>query len=125
MSRLAFSEPSIGSQTTRHGPPLPKVRSPSSSETSVKSPSSCSSLRTTASFGSRVDRGRVVAAHARLQHRLALDARRQVREHDPDVLDRGPADLQPGRHSGWNRSPEISFGKKYVVFCGSTSPRRA
>ena len=48
MSRFAFSEPSIGSQTTRQGAPEPKTRSPSSSETSVKCSSSCSSRCTTA-----------------------------------------------------------------------------
>src|SRR6266496_2397254 len=35
--RLAFSDPSIGSTTTCVGPPEPNVRSPSSSEISVKS----------------------------------------------------------------------------------------
>ena len=48
MSRLAFSEPSIGSHDDAPGAPAPKTRSPSSSETSVKSSSSASSRCTTA-----------------------------------------------------------------------------
>ena len=125
MSRFAFSEPSIGSQTTRQGFPEPKTRSPSSSETSVKllvellQPVHDRRLRR------RVDRGRVVAALAGLEHGLALDAGRQLRQHRLDVADRVAADVEPRLHSGWKSSPEISFGKKYVVFCGSTSPRRA
>ena len=29
------------------------------------------------------------------------------------------------RHTGWKSRPLVSLGKKYVVFCGMTSPRRA
>src|SRR6185437_7200671 len=47
--RLAFSDPSIGSTTTCVGPPEPNVRSPSSSEISVKSAPVVSSRRTIAS----------------------------------------------------------------------------
>ena len=130
MLRFAFSEPSIGSQTTRHGVPVPKTRSPSSSETSVKSWSSCSSRCTTA-----------VSAAASIavvssppspcgEHRLALDARGQLGEHASDISDRVAAHLEPRGHlnecqSGWKSRPLMSLGKKYVVFCGNTSPRRA
>ena len=76
-------------------------------------------------LGGRVDRGRVVAALAGLQHGLALDARRQLGEHRLDVAHRVAADVEPRLHRGWKSRPEISFGKKYVVFCGNTSPRRA
>ena len=91
----------------------------------MKSPPSASSRRTTASLRGLVDRGRVVAADARAQDRLALEARRQVLEDDADVGDSVPAQLSHVAHSGWKSRPEMSFGKKYVVFCGSTSPRRA
>src|SRR6266567_1433814 len=47
--RLAFSDPSIGSTTTCVAPPEPNVRSPSSSEISVKSAPVVSSRRTIAS----------------------------------------------------------------------------
>src|SRR5512132_3262882 len=47
--RFAFSEPSIGSTTTCVGPPEPNVRSPNSSEISVKSAPVVSSRRTIAS----------------------------------------------------------------------------
>jgi hypothetical protein len=63
-------------------------------------------------LGGRVDRGRVVAAFAGLQHGLALDPGRQLLEHAPDVADCLAADLQPGLHRGWKSSPEISLGKK-------------
>ena len=76
-------------------------------------------------LGSRVDRRRVVAALALGEHGLALDACRQLREHRLDVSHRVAADVEPRLHRGWKSRPEISFGKKYVVFCGNTSPRRA
>src|SRR5256886_8512958 len=47
--RLAFSDPSIGSTTTCVAPPEPNVRSPNSSEISVKSARGVSSRRTIAS----------------------------------------------------------------------------
>src|ERR671915_2247869 len=72
-----------------------------------------------------VDRGRVVAADAGSEDRLALDPRRQLVEHGADVLRGGPAELEPGRHAGWKSRPESSLGKKYVVFCGSVSPASA
>ena len=125
MSRLAFSEPSIGSQTTRHGFPVPKTRSPSSSETSVKLSSSASSRCTTAVSAAASIAVVSSPPSPGLEDGLALDARRQLREHGLDVADRVAADVEPRLHRGWKSRPEISFGKKYVVFCGSTSPRRA
>ena len=49
----------------------------------------------------------------------------ELGEDGADVGGRGAADLEPRTHRGWKSRPVISFGKKYVVFCGSTSPRRA
>ena len=43
IARLALTDPSIGSTTTPGGPPAPKARTPSSSETSVRSAPSASS----------------------------------------------------------------------------------
>ncbi len=76
-------------------------------------------------LGGRVDRRRVVAALTRGEHGLAFDAGRQLGQHAADVADRIAADLEPRLQSGWKRRPLMSFGKKYVVFCGNTSPRRA
>ena len=67
MSRFAFSEPSIGSQTTRQRPPLPKTRSPSSSDTS-EIPVELLEPPDDGRLGGRVDRGRVVAADAQPEH---------------------------------------------------------
>ena len=41
--------------------------------------------------------------------------------------DAEPAGLEPVGHgsTGWKRSPESGFGKKYVLFGGMRSPRRA
>ena len=125
MSRLAFSEPSIGSQTTTPRLPAPEdalaelLRDEREALVERLEPVHDRGL------GGRVDRRRVVAALALGQHGLALDARRQLREHRLDVADRVAADVEPRLHRGWKSRPEISFGKKYVVFCGNTSPRRA
>jgi len=62
-------------------------------------------------LGRIVDRGCVVSADARCEHRLALDARRQLVEDAPDVSRRRAAGLEPRPHSsGWNSRPERSFG---------------
>ena len=66
-------------------------------------------------LGSRVDRGRVVAALAGAEHGLTLGAGRQRLEHGLDVGDAGAAEGEPvvdGRHTGWKRRPLVSFGKK-------------
>ena len=77
-------------------------------------------------LGRSVDRRRVVAALPAPQHRLALGPRRQRREDALDVRDAAAAEREPvDRHTGWKSRPLVSFGKKYVVFCGITSPRRA
>jgi hypothetical protein len=61
-------------------------------------------------LGRLVDRGRVVAADAAGEHRLSLDARRQLVEDTANVRGRGPAELEPGRHSVMKSSPERSLG---------------
>ena len=63
--RLALTEPSTGSTTTRTGPPSPKPRSPSSSETSVKSQLERLEPTDDRVLAGGVDRRRVVAALAR------------------------------------------------------------
>ena len=130
MSRFAFSEPSIGSQTTRHGAPVPKTALAEllgdEREVLVEVLEPVHDRR----LGRGVDRRRVVAADAGLEDGLALDPRRQLGEHGLDVADRTRGRRRATassarRQTGWKSRPEISFGKKYVVFCGSTSPRRA
>ena len=79
-------------------------------------------------LGGSVDRGRVVAALACPQHRLTLGPGRQRLQDAVDVRDAAAAESQPvdrGGHTGWKSRPLVSLGKKYVVFCGITSPRRA
>ena len=125
MSRLALSEPSIGSQTTRQGcagpeHPLAELLG-DEREVLVERLEPVHDR----GLGGRVDRRRVVAALA-----LASTGSRSTRVGSSastrlDVADRVAAHLEPRLHSGWKSRPEISFGKKYVVFCGSTSPRRA
>ena len=127
MPRFAFTDPSIGSTTT--------VARPSRSE-----PAAPELLRDEHEvlvergeplddrvLGRLVDRSRVVSALAPPQHGLALGARRQLLEHGADVGDAEPAGLEPRGHrsSGWKTIPESGFGKKYVLFCGMRSPRRA
>ena len=131
MPRLAFRLPSIGSTTTTGPEPSPKTRSPSSSETSVKSRPGAFEHRDDGGLGGGVDGGRVVAALARAQHRLALVARRQLGDGAGHGGRGRAAQLEPGlrvdRHSsnGAIRRPLVSLGKKYVLFCGMTSPARA
>ena len=74
MPRLQLTEPSIGSTTTRSGPPAPKARSPSSSETSSRSSLERVESRHDRLLGRCVDRRRVVATLARPQHGLPLEA---------------------------------------------------
>jgi len=46
-----------------------------------------------------------------------LEARRQLRQHEIDVGHAAATELKPvGAHTGWNTSPLVSLGKKYVVF---------
>ena len=61
---------------------------------------------------SLVDRGRVVAALASPQDRLALLPRWKHLERGLDVGDAQPARLEPGRHAatGWKRSPASGLG---------------
>ena len=64
-------------------------------------------------LGSVVDRRRVVASLAGGDHRLALDAGRQVVQHARDVPRCGAKGVEPGLHygsSGRKRSPESSLG---------------
>ena len=49
-------------------------------------------------LGGIVDRGRVVAALPGGDHRLALDAGRQVVQHARDVLRCGAKGVEPGLH---------------------------
>ena len=93
---MALSEPSIGSTTILVGP---SPMMPTSSETMVVPSMPWRRSRITRLRG-RVDRGRLVAALAVADDRLALVARRQLDEHAADVLDRVAADRQPVRHSG-------------------------
>ena len=123
---MAFTEPSIGSTTTRVG----AARAEDALAELLRDEHEVGVERLEpgddGGLGGRVDRGRVVAALARPEHRLALDARRQLREHEVDVGDAVAAELEPvGAHTGWKSRPLVSLGKKYVVFCGITSPRRA
>ncbi len=118
MFRFAFSEPSIGSTTTRsvgrvaeralaellrdevEVEPLLLVQPLQAGDDRV--------LRRS------VDLGRLVAADAGAEDRLALDPRRHAREDAAQVLDRGAAERQPlvVRHgsSGWKSRPETSLG---------------
>ena len=73
----------------------------------------------------RVDRRRVVAALAVRDDRLAFRASRQLREHASHIGRRVAADGEPVSQVDGTADPLVSFGKKYVVFCGITSPRRA
>ena len=76
MPRFAFTDPSIGSTTTVHGPPDPNRRVPSSSETSTKSSLEGREPLDDRVLGRLVDRSRVVTTLAPAQHGLALGARR-------------------------------------------------
>ena len=95
MPRFALTEPSIGSTTTRTAPPAPNDRTPSSSETSMKSGSERLEPRDDGVLGRRVDRRRVVAALARPQHRLALDPRRQSPRTTSMSATQAAAELEP------------------------------
>ena len=96
--RFAFTEPSIGIDDDAPRPACAEVRSPSSSDTSTKSSPSAASRSTDGVLRRLVDRRRVVAADAELEHRLALDSRRQPLEYAFDVLDAEPTRLEPRRH---------------------------
>ena len=112
MSRFALSEPSIGSQTTMGR--AAAVERPLAELLRDEREALVQRLEAShhGGLGGRVDRRRVVAAEAGGEHGLALESRRQVREHDADVHDRGAADVEPGAHSGWKSKPESSLGKK-------------
>ena len=96
-----------------------------------RSPPACSasSLATTAALGLVVDHGRVVAALAPADDRLALVAGGQRGECRADVVGDLPAEAEPAlvdqSSSGLSRNPLHSFGKKYVDFCGMTAPASA
>ena len=78
-------------------------------------------------LGCLVDRGRVVATLADTKDGLTLDAGGKPAQHALDVRRAGATRLEPGVHesSGWKRRPESGLGKKYVLFGGMRSPRRA
>ena len=63
-------------------------------------------------LGRLIDRRRVVATLADPEDGLALGARRQTREHLPDVADTQPTDVEPWRHgsTGWKSRPESGLG---------------
>ena len=82
-----------------------------------------------ARLGGLVERRGDVAAHAVADRALARVAARHLREHALHVLDRGAAERSQSavtRRGDTERDssrPEVSFGKKYVDFCGIVSPR--
>ena len=132
MPRLAFRLPSIGSTTTT-GPGAVAEDALAEllrDEREVEAPER-SSTRDDGGLGGGVDGGRVVAALARAQHRLALVAGRQLGDGAGHGRRGRAAQLEPGlrvdRHSsnGAISRPLVSLGKKYVLFCGMTSPARA
>ena len=112
MPRFAFTDPSIGSTTTRIVPPPLTSRTPASSDTTREAELLDRAQPVEdALLGARVDRRRLVAALALAQDGLPLLAGRQLDEQVADVLDRGAAGVEPGPlTSGWNSSPETSFG---------------
>ena len=93
--RLAFTEPSIGSTTTRigaaraEGPLAELLRDEHEVRVERLEPGDDGIL------GGRVDRGRVVAALALPEHRLALEAGRQLARARLDVRDAVAAELEP------------------------------
>ena len=104
MPRFAFSEPSIGSTTTRHGvagaeDALAELLR-DEREVLVELLEPVHDRR----LGGRVDRGRVVAALAGGEHGLALDAGRQLGEHAAYVADRVAAHLEPRRSTAGGRA---------------------
>ena len=111
----------------RRAPPSPNVRSPSSSETSTKSSPSAARRATTAS--SAAWSMAVVSSPPTPSRRTGSRSTRvgSRSKDDADVLDAEAAGLEPVRHgvTGWKRRPESGFGKKYVLFGGMGSPRRA
>ena len=127
MPRFAFTDPSIGSTTTLNAP----SRSEPASSQLLRHEHEVLAERgkplDDGVLGSLIDRGRVVSTLAPPQHGLALDTRRQLLEYGADIGNAEPAGLEPRSHrsSGWKTIPESGFGKKYVLFCGMRSPRRA
>src|SRR5207244_6999437 len=61
-------------------------------------------------LGGGVDRGRLVAALALADDRLARGPALQFSEHAPHVLRGGAARLEPRARRGWNRSPAPRSG---------------
>ena len=90
MPRFALSEPSIGSTTT-------SVELPSTNPDLLGDDRDAErpEAREDDALGGLVDRGRLVAAAAAADHRLPLDARRQVGEHAAHVLGGGTAEGEP------------------------------
>ena len=124
--RLAFTEPSIGSTIDAHRPARAEgalaelLRDEQEIRLERLEPGDHRVL------GRCVDRRRVVAALTAPQHRLPLAAGRELGEDEVDVRDAVAAEAEPvDGHTGWKSRPLVSLGKKYVVFCGITSPRRA
>ena len=99
MFRFAFSEPSIGSTTTRS---VGRVAEGALAELLrdevelqpllLVEPLQAGDDRF---LGRSVDLGRLVAADAGAEDGLALDPRRHAREDAPQVLDRGAAEREP------------------------------
>ena len=125
--RFAFTEPSIGSTTTVSAPPAPKSRSPSSSETSVKSRPERLEAPHDGVLGRRVDRGRVVAALAGAEDRLALDARRQLGEHRVEVAHARAAERRASRSrvDGMEEEPREQLREEVRCLLRHRPPRRA
>ena len=130
MPRLALRLPSIGSQTTvsavaavAEDAPAQLLRDEGEARRNPLEPGDDRRL------GRGVHRGRLVAALAVADTGLALQAGRQLVEHPADGRCRVAADLEPvgAGHSskGERRSPLVSLGKKYVLFCGMRTPARA
>ena len=91
MPRFALSEPSIGSTTTTVAPSPRRADLLADDRDPVDQPKP----REDRVLGRLVDRGRLVAAFALADDRLALGARRQRGEHGAHVLDARAADREP------------------------------
>ena len=105
MFRFAFSEPSIGSTTTRSV----GERAESALAELLRDEVEVQPLLLVQPLQAGDDRilrrcvdlGRLVAADARAEDGLALDPRRHAREDAPQVLDRGAAERRATGRSSW------------------------
>ena len=125
--RLALTEPSIGSTTTRR---VATRAERALAELLGDEDEVLLERRETLDdgvLGGLVDRSGVVSAVSASQHGLALDPRRKPLESLTDVGDAQPAGGEPVGHKsrGWKRRPDSGFGKKYVLLGGMRSPNRA